>query len=92
MTDESFTDPEDAIDGWVDVRMTDPEEGEWDVDFVVSEGRVQYVDLRVRPDLLTSFVDCLVEDVGTERAGRILATVTERNGADFDKRVDADEG
>lgn len=32
MTDEIFTEPEDTADEWVDIRMTDPEEGEWDVD------------------------------------------------------------
>ncbi|WP_136717931.1 hypothetical protein [Halorientalis salina] len=69
-------------DEWVDIRMTDPEAGEWEVDTVVLDGRVQYVDLRVRPELLDSFVDCLVDDVGDERAREILETVAERRGFD----------
>jgi citrate lyase beta subunit len=45
MTDETFTEPADTTDEWVDVRMTDPDEGEWDIDLVV-DGRVSYVTLR----------------------------------------------
>jgi hypothetical protein len=73
-----------AVDGdeWVDIRMTDPEAGEWEVDTVVLDGRVQYVDLRVRPELLDSFVDCFLDDVGDERAREILETVAERRGFD----------
>jgi hypothetical protein len=83
MTDDAFGRPDETRDDWVDVRMTDPDEGEWDVDVVIAEGRVEYVDLRVRPELLASFVDCLVEDVGERRAGEVLSTVADRNGVDL---------
>ena len=65
-------------DEWVDIRMTDPEAGEWEVDTVVLDGRVQYVDLRIRPELLASFVECLVDDVDGERAREVLETVARR--------------
>lgn len=80
---EMFTDPDDASEEWVDVRMTDPDAGEWDVDFVVVDGHVEYVDLRIRPDLLAAFVGCLVEDVSGDRAGEVLADVADRNGVDL---------
>ncbi|WP_251341915.1 hypothetical protein [Haloplanus halophilus] len=83
MTDESFTDPDETHDEWIDVRMTDPEEGEWDVDAVVVGGRVAYVDLRIKPALLAAFVDCLVEDVSDDRAEAVLSAVAERNGIDL---------
>lgn len=67
-------------DEWVDIRMTDPEAGEWEVDTVVIDGQVQYVDLRIRPELLASFVDCLIDDVDSERARSVLETVAERRG------------
>ena len=76
-------------DEWVDIRMTDPEAGEWEVDTVVVDGRVQYVDLRIRPELLDSFVDCLVDDVGDERAREILEAVAERRGFEDLTTVDA---
>lgn len=65
-------------DEWVDIRMTDPEAGEWEVDTVVLDGRVQYVDLRIRPELLASFVDCLVADVDDDQARDVLETVARR--------------
>jgi len=65
-------------DKWVDIRMTDPEAGEWEIDTVVLDGRVQYVDLRIRPDLLASFVDCLVADVDDDQARDVLETVARR--------------
>ena len=83
MEEESFTEPEETHDDWIDVRMTDPDEGEWDVDLVVVDGRVEYVDLRIKAELLAAFVDCLVEDVAEERAEAILAAVAERNGIDL---------
>ena len=85
MTDESetFTDPDDASEGWVDVRMTDPDAGEWDIDAVVVDGRVEYVDLRIKPKHLSAFVECLVEDVGDDRAREILADVADRNDIDL---------
>lgn len=88
MTDEVFTDPDEDADEWVDVRMTDPDEGEWDVDVVVVGGQVEYVDLRIRPELLAEFVDCLVDDVGDERARAILTDVADRNGVDLDRTTD----
>lgn len=80
MTDETFREPADTDEDWVDVRMTDPTASEWEVDIVVVEGEVEYVDLRVRPDILGDFVACLVEDVGTDRAARVLATAADRRG------------
>ncbi|WP_276273731.1 hypothetical protein [Haloarcula litorea] len=82
MADDVFTDPEDPSESWVDVRMTDPEEGEWDIDVVVAGGRVEFVDLRVRPSLLAGFIDCLVDDVADERAREILAEAASRQGID----------
>ena len=83
MADETFTDPDDASEEWVDVRMIDPDEGEWDVDLVVVDGRVEYVDLRVKPDRLAAFVECLIDDVGDDRAGEVLADVVDRNDIDI---------
>jgi hypothetical protein len=80
---EPFTDTEAETSEWVDVRMTDPEKGEWDVDFVVAEGSVEYIDLRIRPDLLSAFLDCLITDVGDDRARELLAGAAERNGIDL---------
>jgi hypothetical protein len=88
MTDETFTEPEDTTDEWVDVRMTDPDEGEWDVDLVVVDGRVSYVDLRIRPELLAAFVDCLIDDLDTERARSLLTATAERRGIDLHAGTD----
>jgi hypothetical protein len=82
-----FTDPDEPSD-WVDVRMTDPQAGEWDVDFVVADGRVEYVDLRVRPALLTGFVDCLVDDMDDDRARQTLRRLAERRGIDLGEGAD----
>jgi len=80
MTDDVFTDPDDPTDEWVDVRMTDPDAGEWDIDVVVAGGRVEFVDLRIEPALLAGFIDCLVEDVAETRAREILAEVASKQG------------
>ena len=83
MTDEVFTGTEDDMDNWVDVRMINPEEGEWNVDFVVVDGQVNYVDLRIRPEVLAGFVDCLIDDTDTDQAKRILTTIAERKNIDL---------
>lgn len=83
MTDEVFTEPEDDTDDWVDVRMTNPEEGEWDVDFVVVDGQVNYVDLRIRPELLAEFMECLIDDTDKDRADRILSRIAEQKNVDI---------
>ena len=83
MTDEVFTKPKDSTDNWVDVRMTDPEKGEWDVDFVVVDGQVNYVDLRIRPELLAGFVECLIDDTEKDRANKILTEIAERKDIDL---------
>lgn len=88
MTDETFTEPEDTSEDWVDVRMTNPEEGEWDVDLVVVDGQVNYVDLRIRPELLRGFVECLISDVEDERASELLTEMTERRNAEVDTQTD----
>lgn len=84
MADEIFTEPEESAGNWVDVRMTDPEEGEWDVDLVVVDGQVNYVDLRIRPELLRGFVGCLVDDVGDEQAATMLRELAAENDLDLD--------
>ncbi|MFB6080952.1 MAG: hypothetical protein ABEJ81_08140 [Haloferacaceae archaeon] len=84
MVKDVFEEPDDPREEWVDVRMTDPEAGEWDVDVVVVDGHVEYVDLRVKPDLLAEFVDCLIDDVGPDRADEILANVADRQDVDLD--------
>lgn len=91
MDNEPFEEPEDTHEGWVDVRMTDPDAGEWDVDVVVVEGQVEYVDLRVKPDLLAAFVECLVDDVGDRRADAVLADVADRADVDLDTGGDGTE-
>jgi hypothetical protein len=75
---------DDTTDEWVDVGMSDPDEGEWGVDVVVVGGRVEYLDLRIRPELLASFSECLVDDVGDERAEEVLAEVADRQDVDLD--------
>jgi hypothetical protein len=82
MTPDStvFEEPEERADSWVDIRMTEPDKGEWDVDVIVVDGAVEYVDLRIKPELLASFIDCLVEDVPENRARDVLSTVAERHG------------
>jgi len=82
MTDDVFTEPDEPTEQWVDVRMTDPDAGEWDIDVVVADGRVEFVDLRIDPALLSGFIDCLVDDVAEERARQILAEAANRQGID----------
>ncbi|NHN48131.1 hypothetical protein G9464_11035 [Halostella sp. JP-L12] len=86
MPDNVFTEPDDPDEEWVDVRMSDPQESEWDVDAVVVGGQVEYVDLRIRPELLDGFVGCLLDDVSEERAEALLRTVAERQGVDLGER------
>jgi len=82
MTDDVFTEPDDTTDGWVDVRMTDPDAGEWDIDVVVAEGRVEFVDLRIDPALLSDFLDCLVADLGEPRARDIVVEAARKQGVE----------
>ena len=84
MTEDVFTEPTESTEDWTDVRMTEPEAGEWDVDVVVVGGRVEFVDLRIHPDLLAGFVDCLLDDVGEERGRAILQRVARRQDIDLD--------
>lgn len=77
-----FTETDEPAESWVDVRMTDPDEGEWDVDVVIAEKQVEYVDLRIRPALLEGFLDCLFDDLSDERAQSLLAATMERQGID----------
>ncbi|NLV12922.1 hypothetical protein [Haloarcula argentinensis] len=78
-----FTETDEPAESWVDVRMTDPDEGEWDVDVVIAEKQVEYVDLRIRPALLEGFLDCLFDDLSDERAQSLLAATMERQGVDL---------
>ncbi|WP_058993388.1 hypothetical protein [Haloarcula sp. CBA1127] len=78
-----FTETDEPAESWVDVRMTDPDEGEWDVDVVIAEKQVEYVDLRIRPALLEGFLDCLFDDLTDERAQSLLAATMERQGIDL---------
>lgn len=89
MSEEIFTEPEETTEDWVDVRMTNPEEREWDVDFVVVDGQVNYVDLRIRPELLRGFVACLIDDVGDDHAGSILADIAEENDLNLDSHSES---
>lgn len=82
MTTDVFTDPEETAEEWVDVRMTNPEEGEWDVDIVVVDGQVNYVDLRIKPELLAGFLECLIDDISDERGNSLLTEMVERNNTD----------
>lgn len=84
MTEDVFTEPTESTEDWTDVRMTEPDAGEWDVDVVVAGGRVEFVDLRIRPDLLAAFVDCLLDDVDEERGRAILQRVARRQDIDLD--------
>jgi len=79
-----FEAPEEPSDGWADVRMTDPDVGEWEIDAVVMDGRVEYVDLRIEPERLTGFLTCLLGDVDDERADAILSRIRTRRGLDAD--------
>lgn len=92
MTPDStvFEEPDERADNWVDIRMTEPDKGEWDVDVIVVDGAVEYVDLRIKPELLASFIDCLVEDVPESRARDVLSAVAERHGIDGIATGDAD--
>ncbi|MFC7026763.1 hypothetical protein ACFQJ5_02830 [Halomicroarcula sp. GCM10025324] len=83
MDEDVFTTPDDTADEWVDVRMTDPDAGEWDIDLVVADGTVEFVDLRIKPSLLAGFIDCLVDDVADERARAILAKAARMQGLDL---------
>ncbi|WP_324665970.1 hypothetical protein [Haloarcula sediminis] len=82
--EDVFTEPDDTSDEWVDVRMTDPDAGEWDIDVVIAEGRVEFVDLRIRPALLAGFIDCLVDDVAEARAREILGEAARKQGIEPD--------
>ena len=86
MSKEVFTEPDDTAENWVDVRMTDPEEGEWDVDLVVVDGQVNYVDLRIRPELLRGFVECLIDDIGDDQAAAILSELASEKNLALDKQ------
>ena len=71
-----------TADEWVDVRMTDPEEGEWTADSVVIDGRMEYLDLKVRTDLLASFVACMLGDLDADTAESVLAEAAELIGVE----------
>lgn len=83
MTDDVFTAPDGTADELVDVRMTEPDHGEWDVDVVVAGNRVEYVDLRIQPELVGGFVDCLLADVDDDRAASVLRGAADRRGIDL---------
>ncbi|WP_424019866.1 hypothetical protein ACOZ4N_10450 [Halorientalis pallida] len=78
------TDP--TTDEWVDIRMTDPEEGEWELDAVVVDGRTEHVELRVREDLVAAFVECLADDLSRSQRAALLDRLSEDadDGADGD--------
>jgi hypothetical protein len=80
---QAFEDTEAAAEEWVDVRMTEPHVGEWDIDVVVANGQVEYVDLRVHPDQISAFLACLVGDVPDQEARTLLTTVAEDLGVDL---------
>ncbi|MFB6083188.1 MAG: hypothetical protein ABEJ94_02960 [Halorientalis sp.] len=72
---------EPTADEWVDIRMTDPAEGEWELDAVVVDGRMEHVDLRVREDLVASFVECLADDLSATQRAALLDRLAD-DGAD----------
>ena len=88
MSEDVFTEPDETDGEWVDVRMTEPHAGEWDIDAVVVGGQVEYVDLQIRPGLVDGFVECLLDDVSDERAAEILADVADRRGVAGDAVTD----
>lgn len=61
--------------------MNAPEEGEWDVDVVVLDGRVECVELRIRASVLADFVDCLADDAGPERTRAVVERLAAGEGA-----------
>jgi hypothetical protein len=81
---DAFTETDAETEKWVDVRMTDPDAGEWDIDVVVESGQVEFVDLRIDPTLLAGFIDCLIQDVAEDRAREIVAETAARHGLDLD--------
>jgi hypothetical protein len=91
MSDELFSEPEDSSEEWVDVRMTDPEAGEWDVDMVVLDGSVEYVDLRIQPELLGDFVECLADDLSDDQVERLVANLADRTEGSVDIPDEATE-
>ncbi|MDG5778702.1 hypothetical protein VB773_08100 [Haloarculaceae archaeon H-GB2-1] len=90
MSDDTdlFAEPESTADDWVDVRMTDPHVGEWDIDVVVANGQVEYVDLRVHPEQVAAFLSCLVSDVPDEDASQMLEAVADGLGVELNGRPD----
>ncbi|WP_084802673.1 hypothetical protein [Halorientalis sp. IM1011] len=84
MSTLAATDP--TADEWVDIRMTDPGAGEWELDAVVVDGRMEHVDLRVREDLVASFVECLADDLSASQRAALL----DRLADDGDGGDDAD--
>jgi len=91
MAEDVFTEPTETADAWADVRMTDPDASEWDVDVVVADGRVEFVDLRIRPAMLDGFLDCLLDDVSEQRAAEILDAVAEGRSASIDAEDETDD-
>lgn len=89
MSENVFVNPDSQAEKWADIRMTDPEKDEWDVDVVIVNGQVEYVDVRVRPSLLGEFMECLLDDVDDERAATILENITPQQ--EPDPEVDTDE-
>lgn len=53
------------------------------MDFVVVDGQVNYVDLRIRPELLDGFIECLIDDLGKDRTSRMLTEIAERKHIDL---------
>ena len=91
MSDDRFTTPDEASGDWVDVRMQDPDEGEWELDAVVLDGQVEYVDLRIRPELLTSFVGCFVEDLDDAESRTMLSTLAARHDIEVTGKAEASD-
>jgi hypothetical protein len=68
-------------DDWADVELSDPTAGEWDLDTIVAGGDVEYVALRIRRDLVASFVDCLVEDLPASQAQSVVDSLAATYGS-----------
>lgn len=52
------------------------------------DGQVNYVDLRIRPELLAGFVECLIDDTEKDRANRILIKIAEQKNLDLSTQTE----
>ncbi|RXK48588.1 hypothetical protein [Halorientalis pallida] len=83
MSTADAQEPDAALDDeWVDIRMTDPDVGEWELDAIVADGQLEYVDLRVREDLVAPFVECLTGDLSAGQRAALVDRLAADDGED----------